>query len=884
MQIINSKIPVFCGVLSAILGALVLFAWHAHLTAIIQVFPNFVVMMYNTALCFLISGIALAFLSYSYLRTADILAVLVIFLSGTVLLQYLLDKDLGIDQLFFKHYITIASPHPGRMAPNTALCFVLVSLAMLTVKNRRKRNWFFKGLVGMTALALSTTALFSYLLKLEPGVGWGGDFSLMALNTSIGLVTLSTGVIAFAWVNESEKVANTPRWLPLLAAVGVLTVTISFWKAMDVSDRLSFEAKIKLRSLHFKEEIMLHMGDHVHALNRMANHWQINTGQVNDKLRTDAAFYIKDHPGCLAILWIDTSNIVHWIEPMQGNEKLLGRDIGFEEHRITAINLTKNTGGTIISHPVDLAWAGIGRGLWLISPIFTDNVYEGSILTIMQSQTLLETFLADEDVQGVNLVILDNADKIYSHGNIEKEQIKWVQDLDVPLPGTVWHLQVGPDRDFIASKSSSLTKSILIFGLLMSVLLALAIRLMQKLWVTADELVLHRTHLKELVAQRTEEVGKTNKLLIEENRARKTVEDALAKSLQEQEIIFATNPDIIYVADMHGKVMKWNKTMETVTGYSHDELMGKPGTSFFAPADADRVAEAIQRVLTTGKAEVEANFIGKGGALIPYLFNAAILCNDRGETIGFTGTGRDISELKRSDEKLKKVNEQLMHIEKLSALGKLTGSIAHEFNNPLYGVLNIVEQTMEEKELSEEIKGLLRLAVKECHRMADLIRKLREFYRPTAGINSLVDVHQVMDEVLLLIKKDLLTRNINLEKHYHPAPLQVVAIEDQMKQVFLNILQNAAEAINKGGTITIVTEAFDTSTRITISDTGEGVSEDNLSLIFEPFFTTKAVKGTGLGLAVCYSIVKAHGGEINVQSKEGQGTTFIITLPAGATR
>lgn len=265
--------------------------------------------------------------------------------------------------------------------------------------------------------------------------------------------------------------------------------------------------------------------------------------------------------------------------------------------------------------------------------------------------------------------------------------------------------------------------------------------------------------------------------------------------------------------------------------------------------------------------------------MIPYLFNAAILRNEVGEPVGFTGTGRDISEIKLSDQKLKKVHEQLMHIEKLSALGKMTGSIAHEFNNPLYGVRNIVEQTLDEKGLSEEIRGLLRLAVKECNRMADLIRKLREFYKPTAGINSLVDIHQVMDEMLLLIKKDLLMRNIDLEKRYHPAPLHVVAVEDQLKQVFLNLLQNAAEAISNSGSITIVTEANDSLAKVIISDTGEGIAEENLNLIFEPFFTTKAIKGTGLGLPVCYSIIKSHGGEITVESNGGNGTTFTITLP-----
>lgn len=232
---------------------------------------------------------------------------------------------------------------------------------------------------------------------------------------------------------------------------------------------------------------------------------------------------------------------------------------------------------------------------------------------------------------------------------------------------------------------------------------------------------------------------------------------------------------------------------------------------------------------------------------------------------------------------LRKTHEQLMHSEKLSALGKLTGSIAHEFNNPLTGLRNILEQVGEESpHMETELKELLSLGVKECHRMAALVKKLHNFYKPPSEETyKMVNIHNVLDEIFLLLQKRLLARNIQLVKNYASDLPEIEIVEDQIKQVFMNLVQNAEDAITGDrGDITISTEFCKTDVRIIVQDNGQGIPDSILQSIFDPFFTTKsAVKGTGLGLSVSHGIIKKHRGDISVQSQVGQGTVFTVILP-----
>ena len=234
---------------------------------------------------------------------------------------------------------------------------------------------------------------------------------------------------------------------------------------------------------------------------------------------------------------------------------------------------------------------------------------------------------------------------------------------------------------------------------------------------------------------------------------------------------------------------------------------------------------------------------------------------------------------------LEATQEKLIYSEKLSAIGKLSASIAHEFNNPIYGIQNVLERIREKVPMDAENKDFVDMAVRECGHMADLIRKLQDFNRPSSSIaSSPTNIHETIDEMLMLIRKNLKTRKIELKKGYVADMPKVHVVPDQIKQVILNLLNNAEQAITgNSGEIKIRTETLKTEVKIHIHDSGEGIKQEDIKHIFDPFFTTKAVKRMGLGLSVSYGIVKQHGGDIVVKSQPGSGTTFIITLPVEIT-
>ncbi len=243
---------------------------------------------------------------------------------------------------------------------------------------------------------------------------------------------------------------------------------------------------------------------------------------------------------------------------------------------------------------------------------------------------------------------------------------------------------------------------------------------------------------------------------------------------------------------------------------------------------------------------------------------------------------QDVTNRVRQQQEMEELYEQLLHAEKLNAVGKLAASIAHEFNNPICGIRNVLEGLQRRLSLDEEEKGLVDLAVRECERIARLTHDLQSFNRPTSGEIEEMDIHAALDDLLRLCKKDLANAEIELERRFAPGPLLVRAVPDQIRQVLLNLLTNAREAINgPGGRIIIATSLRDQEIRVSITDNGPGISQEALPHLFEPFFSTKpVVKGAGLGLSVSYGIVQRHGGRIEAENLPGGGACFTVILPA----
>jgi signal transduction histidine kinase len=225
---------------------------------------------------------------------------------------------------------------------------------------------------------------------------------------------------------------------------------------------------------------------------------------------------------------------------------------------------------------------------------------------------------------------------------------------------------------------------------------------------------------------------------------------------------------------------------------------------------------------------------------------------------------------------------QLLHVEKLSAIGKLAASFAHEFNNPLFAVTNVLKRLTEKEQLSPRGAQLLEMAYSECQRMQRLMENLKDFYRPSSGEKIPVQLEKLLADIVLLFRKGFREKNIRLVEEYDSDLPQISVVPDQFKQVFLNLIRNAAEACAENGTIILRTAGDQECVTVQVADNGKGITPERLPHIFEPFFTTKPdVSGTGLGVSVCHCIVKSHGGGIEVRTEVGVGSTFSVILPFG---
>jgi signal transduction histidine kinase len=238
---------------------------------------------------------------------------------------------------------------------------------------------------------------------------------------------------------------------------------------------------------------------------------------------------------------------------------------------------------------------------------------------------------------------------------------------------------------------------------------------------------------------------------------------------------------------------------------------------------------------------------------------------------------------------LKETHEKLLHQDKMSSLGKLSASVVHEINNPIAGILNLIilmkriasEDVVKQKEI-DQFKRYLDLMENETRRTSRIVSNLLAFARQSKIAPTRLSVNQLIEKTLFLNSNQLKIDGVKVDTKLDPNLPDLLGSEDQLQQVFMNLLSNAAEAMEPGGgRLTIETKHLlrEDKLQINFKDTGPGIPEDDISKLFEPFFTTKKKgKGVGLGLSVAYGIIQEHNGSIYVKSEVGQGTTFQVKL------
>jgi len=378
-----------------------------------------------------------------------------------------------------------------------------------------------------------------------------------------------------------------------------------------------------------------------------------------------------------------------------------------------------------------------------------------------------------------------------------------------------------------------------------------------------------------------------------ENRRRQTEEALHIASAYNRGLIEASLDPLVTIGP-DGKITDANSATEIITGLTRGRLIGTDFANYFT--DPNRARMGYERVFRDGFVhDYELELKDKNGRTTPVLYNASVYRDDKGSVVGVFAAARDITERKKAEEELRGYSEHLEEIveertkelgeaERMAAIGQTTLWIGHDLRNPLQVLMNAIYQARHLlKDTSPDSleparnEGLrLVSAVEEQVRYMDkIVTDLRDYASPIKVEPLETEIRPLIAEALSLVgPSDSINVSVEVEEDVSKAMVDQAIL----RRILANLVRNACEAMPKGGRLTIRANRKDSNASIVLEDTGAGISEENMEKLFTPFYTTKA-KGQGLGLPVCRKLVEAHGGEITVESKLGQGTKVTVAIP-----
>jgi len=358
---------------------------------------------------------------------------------------------------------------------------------------------------------------------------------------------------------------------------------------------------------------------------------------------------------------------------------------------------------------------------------------------------------------------------------------------------------------------------------------------------------------------------------------KRAMERRLRRQEEFQRHLLESFPDLILVIDLKGQYTFVSARIGDLLGYGPEHLMGKNVDDV---VNTSPELAALYRTVATGQSPRTSCEYGSrhhDGSWRTMLGMASPLLDAEGKPAGVIISVRDVTTEK-------KMEQQIIQSERLAAMGQMIGGFAHELNNPLTSILGMAE-LLQDGVVSEAASKQIAILHKEARRAAEIVQNLQYFARPPAPGRSQVNLNELVQRTVQMQAYPLRKSNITVDFLQEPSIPAVVADPNQLMQVFLNLLLNAEQAIreNRGqGTIRVRIGRRPDSVWIVFQDDGPGIAPENLAHIFDPFFTTKRPgRGTGLGLSICKTVLREHGGNIEVASAPGGGAVFTITLPVG---
>ena len=327
----------------------------------------------------------------------------------------------------------------------------------------------------------------------------------------------------------------------------------------------------------------------------------------------------------------------------------------------------------------------------------------------------------------------------------------------------------------------------------------------------------------------------------------------------------------VVTTDLEGRIYTFNAAAEEITGYKQGDVRGQDASIFFGEIK-EIIASSLDIHSTHATPRFEANCLTADGLRLRLGFTISPLSSEAGDTTGTVITFQDLTHIRALEETSRRQD-------RLAAIGRMAASIAHEIRNPLAAMRGSIQMLRADMAADSSQTELMEIILRESDRLNRIISDFLSYARPRSIIQTKVNVGELLQQTFMLLRHSAEINQGHLIEEQVPAdPALVNADSEQLRQVFWNLSRNALQAMPAGGTLrATVHENSNDRLRITFSDTGRGMTPEQVEHLFEPFSSTTG--GTGLGLSIVYQIIRDHGGTINVRSREGHGTTITVELP-----